>query len=142
MNRYLLHANLRAALPKYRRSVEFIAVVCQRGSRPFWPKELSDDAAAAFAGGRSTVDGAARSVTWEGEFHWQILLTAKVSRRIPGVPSTAKPHSRYCLRVQADELTVPVLLNTRRSSHLPTCRDRNRTRRHQNQIRDAEAVRI
>jgi len=36
------------------------------------------------------------------------------------------------LSVQADELAVPVLLDTRRSSHLATGRDRNRTRRHQN----------
>ena len=46
------------------------------------------------------------------------------------------------LRVQAGELTVPVLLDTRRSPDLAACGDRYRTRRHQNQIRDAKTVRV
>src|SRR5208337_3777439 len=46
------------------------------------------------------------------------------------------------LSAQADELTVPVLLDTRRSPDLATCGDRYRTRRHQNQIRDAKTVRV
>ena len=37
---------------------------------------------------------------------------------------------------------MPVLLDTRRSPDLATCGDRYRTRRHQNQIRDAKTVRV
>ena len=47
-----------------------------------------------------------------------------------------------CLSVQAGELILPVVLDTRRSPDLPTCGDRNRTRRHHDEIRDAKTVRV
>jgi hypothetical protein len=45
------------------------------------------------------------------------------------------------LSVQAGELTMPVLLDTRRSPDFAACGDGNRTRCYQNEIRDAETVR-
>src|ERR1700757_534219 len=59
--------------------------------------------------------------------------------RLPGPPT---PRWRYCLSIQAGELILSVLLDTGRSPDLPTCGDGNRTRRHQNEIRDTEAVRV
>src|ERR1700739_4567970 len=48
----------------------------------------------------------------------------------------------FRLRVQAGELTVPVMLDTRRSLDLAACGDRYRTKRHQNQIGDAKTMRV
>ena len=56
------------------------------------------------------------------------------SRTRPDLPVNLFQVEVAKLRVQAGELTVPVLLDTGRSSHLATCRDRNRTRP------DSEAV--
>src|SRR6478672_7051852 len=49
---------------------------------------------------------------------------------------------RIRLRVHAGELTAPVLLDTHRSPDLAACGDRDRTGRHQNQIRDAQTVQV
>src|ERR1700758_2027245 len=56
--------------------------------------------------------------------------------------SQAPPRSRYCLNVQAGELTLPVLLDTGRSPDLATCGDGNRARIYHNKIRDAQAMRV
>src|SRR2546426_5249761 len=75
-----------------------------------------------------------------------------MAAHVPGAAQTAGSWVRLIvagldnggirLSVQPGEPTVPVLLDTRRSSHLAACGNRYRARRHQNQIRDAKAVRI
>ena len=60
----------------------------------------------------------------------------------PKVIRPPEPNSSYYLSVQAGELILPVLLDTGRSPHLAAGGGGNRTRRYQNEIRDAQTMRV
>ena len=62
-------------------------------------------------------------------------INPAVVRRLPRFVEKTRRH------VQSLEFIAPVTLDTGRPSHLAARRERNRTGRHQNEIRDAQAVR-
>ena len=67
---------------------------------------------------------------------------ASVASYKPSLMPASRASIGFRLSVQAGELTVPVQLDTMRSSDLAAGGDGNRTRCHHNEIRDAQTMRV